>query len=551
MTTFQELGLSGPTLAALESKGFANPTPIQARTIPLLLAGNVDVVGQAQTGTGKTAAFGLPIIETVAENAGHVQALVLAPTRELAIQVADEINSLKGDKRIRVLPVYGGQAIHMQFKALKRGVDVVVGTPGRIMDHLQRGTLRLDKLDFFVLDEADEMCNMGFIDDVREILKSANTDRRTLLFSATMAREVMRIAKEFMGDYETVRVAAEQSDSPLTRHVFHEMADSDRFEGLCRVIDAQPEFYGLVFTRTRADADTVAERLNGRGYPAEPIHGDLSQQRREDILNRFRKRRATILVATDVAARGIDVPDLTHVVNFALPQDPPTFVHRTGRTGRAGKQGVAITLIAPGEFRKLMYITKSTGIDIAKEPLPRISDVIYSKKSRMVAQLEEIMAGESHDAYLSMARDLLAEKDAAELVAALLRNNFGDELVESSYREIDAVTKGGRGRTDLVCALGRSHGMTPKKFVDFVSTAARIKPWAIQHVRVQGNRTTFTVPAAEAERVIAKVNARDGSPLITRGQFKKKPPFRRDFKKSGPPKKGWKPFKKGYKPRKD
>eukprot|EP00828_Plagiopyla_frontata_P043340 TRINITY_DN6728_c0_g1_i1.p1 TRINITY_DN6728_c0_g1~~TRINITY_DN6728_c0_g1_i1.p1 ORF type:complete len:471 (+),score=183.06 TRINITY_DN6728_c0_g1_i1:427-1839(+) len=340
MTTFQELGLSGPTLAALESKGFANPTPIQERTIPLLLAGNIDIVGQAQTGTGKTAAFGLPIIETVREDTGHVQALVLAPTRELAIQVAEEINSLKGKKRIRVLPVYGGQAIHMQLKALKRGVDVVVGTPGRIMDHLSRGTLRLDQLDFFVLDEADEMCNMGFIDDVREILKSANTDRRTLLFSATMAREVMRIAKEFMGDYETVRVAAEQADS-LTRHVFHEMADSDRFEALCRVIDAQPEFYGLVFTRTRADADLVAERLNGRGYPAEPIHGDLSQPRREEILNKFRSRRATILVATDVAARGIDVPDLTHVVNFALPQDPPTFVHRTGRTGRAGKQGVA------------------------------------------------------------------------------------------------------------------------------------------------------------------------------------------------------------------
>ncbi|MEF2229858.1 MAG: DEAD/DEAH box helicase [Pseudodesulfovibrio sp.] len=546
MKTFQELGLSEPTLAALASKGFENPTPIQERTIPLLLAGNIDIVGQAQTGTGKTAAFGLPIIEVAEEQAGRVQALVLTPTRELAIQVAEEINSIKGEKRLRVLPVYGGQAIHMQIGALRRGVDVVVGTPGRIMDHLSRGTLHLDSLDFFVLDEADEMCNMGFVDDVREILKSANPDRRTLLFSATMPREVMRIAAEFMGDFKTVRIEAGQTDSPLTRHVFHEMDDSERFEALCRVIDAQPEFYGLVFTRTRADADRVAEKLTERGYPAEPIHGDLSQPRREEILNRFRSRRATILVATDVAARGIDVPDLTHVVNFALPQDPATFVHRTGRTGRAGKQGMAISLIAPGEFRKLMYITKSVGIDIAKAPLPRIQDVIYSKKSRMTARLESIMEEGPHDAYAAMARELMEEKDPVEVIAALLRDRFGDELVESSYREIVPAAPGHGGRADLVCELGRVHGMTPKEFVEFVSDAARIKPFAIQHVRVQAARTTFSVPAADAERVIARVNDRDGHPLITRGQFKK-PAYRPDFKKSGPPKRGPRPFKKPYK----
>jgi len=550
MTTFKELGLSEETLAALESKGFTAPTPIQERTIPLLLTGETDVVGQAQTGTGKTAAFGLPIIDAADEQARHVQALILAPTRELAIQVADELNSLRGKKRIRILPVYGGQAIHMQFKALKRGVDVVVGTPGRIMDHLKRGTLRLDSLDFFVLDEADEMCNMGFVDDVREILKSANTDRRTLLFSATMPREVMGIAKEFMGDFETIAVKSEKSDIPLTKQIFHEMADSDRFEALCRVIDAQSEFYGLVFTRTRADADRVAERLNERGYPAEPIHGDLSQSRREDILRRFKKRRATILVATDVAARGIDVPDLTHVVNFAIPQDPQTFVHRTGRTGRAGKKGVAITLIAPGEFRKLMYISKSSGIEITKEKLPRIQDVIYSKKTRMVSLLEEILEGDSHSSYLEMAKNLMEEKEPAEVVAALLRHSFGDELVESSYREIDVISPSNRGRADLVCALGRAHGMTPKKFVDFISKTAKIKAWSIQHVRLQGNRTTFTVPGAEAKLVIDRVNSRDGRPLVTRGEFQKKP-YRRDYKKPGGPRYGKRPFKKPYKPKKD
>ncbi|BCS90022.1 DEAD/DEAH box helicase [Pseudodesulfovibrio sediminis] len=556
MTSFKDLGLSDEMLTALESKGFTAPTPIQALTIPMLLTGAVDIVGQAQTGTGKTAAFGLPVIEAADEQARHIQSLILTPTRELAIQVAEEINSLKGRKRIRVLPVYGGQAIHMQFKALKRGVDIVVGTPGRIMDHLKRGTMHIDNLDFFILDEADEMCNMGFVDDVREILASANDDRRTLLFSATMQREVMRIAKEFMGDYEVVTVKPEKSDAPLTRQIFHEMADSDRFEALCRVIDAQSDFYGLVFTRTRADADLVASRLTQRGYPSEPIHGDLNQNQREKILNSFRKRKATILVATDVAARGIDVPDLTHVVNFAIPQDPQTFVHRTGRTGRAGKEGVAITLIAPNEFRRLMYISKSSGIEIKKEKLPRIQDVIYSKKTRVVAELEAIMETEGHNSYLDMARELLAERDPAEVIAALLKNSFGNELIESSYREIDAVGPGApggapRGRVDLVCALGRSHGMNPKAFVEFVSEAAHIKPWAIQHVRIKGNKTTFTVPGHEADKVMNKVNSRDGSPLISKGEFKKKPPYGRKYHKSGGPMQGKRPYKKKYPPKKD
>ncbi|MGE4423563.1 MAG: DEAD/DEAH box helicase [Pseudodesulfovibrio sp.] len=548
MTSFKELGLSGSTLDALESKGFTAPTPIQALTIPKLLSGDRDIVGQAQTGTGKTAAFGLPVIEAAVEGAHHVQSLILAPTRELAIQVAEEIDSLKGGKRIRVLPVYGGQAIHMQLKALRRGVDVVVGTPGRIMDHLERGSLVIDELTYFILDEADEMCNMGFVDDVRAILASANEDRRTLMFSATMAREVMAIAKEFMGDFDVVTVKPETSDAPLTRQVFHEMADSDRFEALCRVIDARPDFYGLVFVRTRADADLVAARLTQRGYPAEPIHGDLNQAQREKILTGFRRRKATILVATDVAARGIDVPDLTHVVNFALPQDPQTFVHRTGRTGRAGKEGVAITLIAPSEFRKLMYISKSSGIEIAKEPLPRIEDVIHSKKRKVVDELNDILEAEGHNAYMAMAGELLSDRPAELVVAALLRNAFGEELVESGYRRIDAVGPAGRGRTDLVCGLGRAQGMNPKRFVDFIATAAHIKPWAIQHVRVQGDRTTFTVPAAEADKVVNAVNSREGAAVVSRDESRRKPPGRKFPKKGGWPA-GKPPFKQRHKPK--
>jgi len=550
MTNFQELGLSDTILTALKSKGFTAPTPIQALTIPRLLSGSRDIVGRARTGTGKTAAFGLPVLEAAVEGERRVQSLILTPTRELAIQVAEEIDSLKGGKRIRVLPVYGGQAIHLQLKALRHGADVVVGTPGRIMDHLERGSLRIDHLSYFILDEADEMCNMGFVDDVRSILASANEDRRTLMFSATMDRQVMAIASEFMHDFEVLSAEPETADVPLTRQVFHEMANSDRFEALCRVIDARPDFYGLVFVRTRADADKVAERLTLRGYPAEPIHGDLNQNRREQILNGFRARKATILVATDVAARGIDVPDLTHVVNFALPQDPQTFVHRTGRTGRAGKKGVAITLIAPSEFRKLMFIARSSGINIDKEPLPRIEDVIHSKKRKVAAELNAIFEKEGHDDYLAMAGDLLNDKPAELVVAALLRHAFGEELVESGYREIKAVGPMGQGRVDMVCALGRAHGMHPKRFVDFITSAAKIKSWSVQHVRVQGERTTFTIPAAEADMVIDRVNSREGAPLVSRAAQKRKPGRNYGGKGAKPGAKpaGKRPFKPRRKP---
>ncbi len=518
MNDFQSLGLSANVLEALEKKGFTAPTPIQERTIPLLLQGGTSIIGQASTGTGKTAAFGLPIIERVAEDAGVVQALILTPTRELALQVSDEIQSLKGKKRLRVLPVYGGQSIHLQLKSLRRGVDVVVGTPGRILDHLDRGSLNLEHLKYFILDEADEMCNMGFIDDVRAILSQAGPDRNTLFFSATMPREVMRIAEEFMEKYELVSVKPQRDTAPLTRQVFHEMYDADRFEALSRVIDADPDFYGLVFCRTKADTDLVAQRLSERGYPAAPIHGDLAQNRREEILGRFRKRRISILVATDVAARGIDVPDLTHVVNFALPQDSETYTHRVGRTGRAGKQGAAVTLIAPNEFRRLMFIARNAGFKIEKEPLPRIEDVIYSKKSRICAELDAILAEEDHSAHSAMARELLEDRDAQDLVAALLKHAFGNELDKSSYKEISVASAkpAAIGSRKLNIAMGRAHGMTPRKLVEFISKKSQLPQFKIQNVRLYDKYATFSVPPREVDRLVRSLNRDndDRRPLV-------------------------------------
>jgi ATP-dependent RNA helicase DeaD len=525
MNPFKKLGLSDNIVAALEKKGFEQPTPIQERTIPMLLSETTDIVAQASTGTGKTAAFGLPILERADESVRAVQSLVLAPTRELAIQVADEINSLKGDRKLRVVPVYGGQYIGMQLKSLRRGVDVVVGTPGRILDHLNRGSLDLSHIDMAVLDEADEMCDMGFIDDIRDILSQSNPERQTLLFSATMPPQVMRIASEFMGEYQTVSVKPKKSETPLTTQVFHEIAESDRFEALCRVIDAEPDFRGLVFCRTRADADEVASRLAERGYPAEPIHGDLNQARREHILGKFRNGSIDILAATDVAARGIDVPDLSHVVNFALPQDHKTFVHRVGRTGRAGKEGKAVTLIAPREFRRLMFICRATGMEITKEQLPRIEDVIYNKKTRIVAQLDEIFTTEDFETYMPLARELLQERDADQAMAALLRYAFGEELEQDAYREIRDVRHdqrgrqgrggggGGGGRVRMVASVGRKQGMNPRKFVDFLVSKTKTRPFKIQNVKVQNLQTEFSVPEQEVKFILRGMS-RGGGPKV-------------------------------------
>lgn len=513
MTSFKSLGISGDVLAALSDKGYSEPTPIQTLTIPLMLEGDADIVGQAMTGTGKTAAFGLPIIERVTPGAGHVQALVLTPTRELALQVCDEMTSLRGKKRVRVLPVYGGQAYGLQLRGLKQGAEVVVGTPGRILDHLSRGTLKIDRLSYFVLDEADEMCNMGFVDDVRAILDSAGPDRRTLLFSATMPRDVLRIAGEFMGEYKLVNVEAEKNDNPLTSHVFHEMADSDRMEALCRIIDASPEFYGLVFCRTKLDTANIADRLADRGYPAAAIHGDLSQAQREDILSRFRSGRISVLVGTDVAARGIDVPELTHVVNFELPQNAETYVHRTGRTGRAGKEGTAVTLIAPREFRTLMFMARKAGVEVVKQKLPRVEDVIYTKKARITSELEEIMDREPGRTYLSMADDLTAERDAREVLAALLQHAFGDELDRESYPEIREMTKPGQGpRATITVHIGRAHSMTPRKLVDFICNRTRLKPFLVQHVKIGSRRSTFSVPKHDARATLKALNAYSRGP---------------------------------------
>jgi len=520
MLSFEELGLSAGTLKVLEKKGFEVPSPVQEVTIPAILNGDKDIVAQAQTGTGKTAAFGLPFVELLDENARAVQALVLTPTRELAIQVAEEIHSLKGKKKLTIIPIYGGQSITLQLRLLKKGIDIVIGTPGRVLDHISRGTLKLEEISHLVLDEADEMLNMGFLEDVKKIMSYTPVDKRTMLFSATMPKEIMQIAREHMREFDEFRVTKDKLTVTQTDQIYFEVPASDKFEALCRIIDIEEEFFGLVFCRTKKDVDTIANHLIERGYDADALHGDISQPQREKILNKFKKRLINILVATDVAARGIDVQNLTHVINFALPQDAESYVHRIGRTGRAGKEGNAITFITSEEYRKLKYISRETKTDIRKAKLPDVKDVIRTKKLRIKNILEDIVKESPGDEYVEMSRELLETNEAEEVLAALLEYSFQDELDEKSYTEIGNALVDTKGKTRLFVAQGKIDGLTPQKLIHFIQNKCGIKSKKIRDVQILEKFSFITLPFHDAEILLSyfKGKKRGKEPYITKAK---------------------------------
>ncbi len=522
---FAALGLSEKTIKALAKKGFEEPSPIQALTIPVLLKGEKDVVGQAQTGTGKTAAFGLPILEMINKSNGNVRAIVLAPTRELAIQVAEEINSFANGRKLKIVPVYGGQSIELQIRQLKKGVDIVVGTPGRVQDLIDRKVLKLDKLEYFILDEADEMLNMGFVEDIEKILESTNKDKRMLFFSATMPKEILKIAENHMRkDYEIIKVESKELTTNLTDQIYFEVKQKDKFEALCRIIDLEPEFYGIVFCRTKNDVNELAGKLNDRGYDAGELHGDITQNHREVTLNRFKAKKLSILVATDVAARGIDVNDLTHVVNYAIPQEAESYVHRIGRTGRAGKEGTAITFMTPSEYKKLLQIKRITKTDIRKEKLPEIKDVILSRKHRIIENITNILQEGNLNGFIDMAKDLLKEGSPEDIVASLLKSAYEDVLDTSNYNEIEEATIDHTGKTRLFIALGRVDKITPKKLVEFIVKESSIDKNKIKGVEVYENFSFMSVPFAEAEVIldIFKKVRKGRKPLVEKAKEKSK-----------------------------
>ena len=547
---FENLGLSEKSLLAISKKGFEEPSPIQKLTIPLLLKNEKDIVGQAQTGTGKTAAFGLPIMDKIAEGTGKVQALVLAPTRELAVQVAEEMNSFRGGRRIGILPIYGGQSYDQQLRRLKKGVEIVVGTPGRIIDHLNRGTLKLDNLKFMVLDEGDEMLNMGFIEDIELILSKTPEEKRVLLFSATMPKRIVQLAEKFMGDYEVIKIQTKQLTVDLTDQIYFEVRASDKFEALCRIIDVEKEFYALVFCRTKLKVDHVFNALIDRGYDAAALHGDISQAQRERILEKFKNKRVSILVATDVAARGIDINNLTHVLNYSIPQDPESYVHRIGRTGRAGRQGTAITFITPSEYRKLMQIQHVAKSEIRKESLPKVKDLIKLKRDRIVTEIDEIITAGSYDENMHLANELLAKYPSDQVISALLAHAYKDEFSADKYTEIFEPVRKQKpdysrrsdnspdmeGITRLFIALGRKDDMNPKKLVNLIQNEAMVESRLIRDVQIYDNFSFANVPFAEAEQIIKTFRRRgkDKKPLIVEAKGKDNSAPKRDFRSGKP-----------------
>lgn len=417
---FKVLGIGDEIIRSLNDMGFEEPTPIQEQAIPEAMAGN-DLVGQAQTGTGKTAAFGIPLIEKVRHTGGRIQGVILTPTRELAIQVAEELNKLGQYANVFALPIYGGQEIGRQIKALRKNPQIIVATPGRLMDHMERRNIRLGDTKILILDEADEMLNMGFIDDIEKILKETPESRQTMLFSATMPRAIQNLSQKFLKNPTFVSIKAKEVTVPLVEQFYVEVPDRQKFDVLCRLLDIQAPELAIAFGRTKRRVDELSEALKKRGYSAEGIHGDLTQAKRDSVLRQFRDGVIDILVATDVAARGLDVSGVTHVYNFDIPQDAESYVHRIGRTGRAGNTGAALTFVIPRELDHLRSIERHTKRKIVRMPVPSLTDALEGQQKLAVEKLLRVIEEGNYDEYKGRAEELLNQSDSVALVSAALK----------------------------------------------------------------------------------------------------------------------------------
>lgn len=552
--TFKDLGLSQEILTALEEKGFQEPTPIQRETIPYLLSEEGDVIGQAQTGTGKTAAFGLPIIEKLDPKKDSTQALILTPTRELTLQVSKELESLKGNKPLKITTIYGGQSYDKQIKELKKGAHVIVGTPGRVIDHLKSKKMNLSDIRYLILDEADEMLTSGFVEDIEFIMSKTNDHKTTLLFSATMPELIRKLANNYMNNPTTIKAKKETLATTLTEQFYLELRESDKLEALCRLIDVESDFYGLIFCRTKRDVDTITERLIQRGYQAEAMHGDLSQFQRERVLNKFRKKLCQLLVVTDVASRGLDISGLSHVINYALPQDAEVYVHRVGRTGRAGQSGKAITFITPSEFRKFNTIQKIAKTTIEKRTAPTVKDILTTKKARLRDEIESNIVNGATENFYELADDLLALNQPREVLASVLKVLLDAELSDENYTEIREVrgesrgsgrnrdrdrdrgrsrergrgrdrdrdrsrggrSQGGDGQTRLFVALGKLDQMNTRTLVQRIQDESGVQGRFIQDVKVCDKFSFVTVPNRKADIIYNtfKSAGRDNKPLV-------------------------------------
>nr|WP_280770462.1 DEAD/DEAH box helicase [Salipaludibacillus daqingensis] len=420
LALFKDLNIEESILKAIEKMGFTEATPIQEQVIPAAKDGQ-DVIGQAQTGTGKTVAFGIPLLESVDKDASHPQGLVLAPTRELAMQVSDELSKLGRDKGITSLAIYGGQDISKQIRGLKKRPQIIVGTPGRFMDHMRRKTIKPEYMNTVVLDEADEMLSMGFIEDIETILKEVPEDRRTMLFSATMPKRLKTVINSFMTNPVTIAIKSKEMTVENIEQRYIEVHEKQKFDALCHILDIDPPELAIVFGRTKRRVDEVTESLGIRGFAAEGLHGDMKQERRDAVIRKFKRGAIDILVATDVAARGLDVNNVSHVFNFDLPQDSESYVHRIGRTGRAGKSGIAFSFVTPKERDHLKVIEKSTKKTMKQQSVPTYEEALAGRQDRSVNHLMQSLRSGNFEHLMGAAKSMLAEHDPETLVAAALK----------------------------------------------------------------------------------------------------------------------------------
>ncbi len=467
MRTFDELALAPSIIQAIKSMGFEEPTPIQEKTIPVALMGR-DLIGRAQTGTGKTAAYGIPLVDRCNTDLEQIQGVVITPTRELAIQVAEELNRIGHYKNVRSLPIYGGQEIDRQIKALRKRPNIIVGTPGRLMDHMRRRTIRLQQVKMVVLDEADEMLNMGFIEDIETILQDMPEERQSLLFSATVPLHIQTLARKFMKNPEIIHIAPREVTVANIKQEYIETPEKQKLDILCRLLDIQNPELAIVFGRTRRRVDEIAEALSERGYSAEGIHGELGQNRRDTIMRKFRAGEVEVLVATDVAARGLDISGVTNIYNFDIPQDPESYVHRIGRTGRMGETGLATTFVTPREIDHLRFIEQLTKHRILRKPVPTVNEAFAGLQHVAIENLLQVVEKENIQTYKNLAESLLEEYDSVTLLSAALKM-LTREPEKAPFKELSDVPpikfKKAQRNDNSKSSFGRKSGFTrnPKK----------------------------------------------------------------------------------------
>lgn len=522
MTQFKDFSLRSEITRALDDLGFTQPTEIQRKAIPLLLSeNNVDFHGQAQTGTGKTLAFGIPLVHTIDVGTKAPQALVVAPTRELVVQICQSIRQVAAHMSISIVPIYGGSSMMEQISALKKGAHIVVGTPGRLNDHLRRKTLSLNKLRTLVLDEADIMLDMGFKEEVDEILEYAPENRQIWLFSATVKPGISDIMRKHMKEAVSVKCSKEQVGSANTKQYFTVVSMRDRLKALSRFIDAaSPTFYGFIFCQTKLLTAEVAEQLVKAGYKANALHGDMSQMQRNRVIKQFKDREFTILVATDVAARGIDVPDITHVVNYSLPEDQESYVHRIGRTGRAGKEGIAISFIRASEVRYIKTLEKKFKVAISPINVPTFEEMAQLRIANAAEYIKTVNADAAAvPTYMAAQKlqslvDSYSAKEVAKLAVSLLSEKFLKDMKEqdgvsfASIEQMDMNQMEKDGQSEVAIYLGTDDGIEKDDVVEFLKQHTKLDEHDCSRVRVIKRRSFLKLPPAQAEQVVAAIKGK-------------------------------------------